>query len=93
MPRFFEVLDFEAQFCGFLQHCGLRLLVPIVDGLWFTDVIVVHGFSVALQLKQVLHAALECYTDVCGVGFQRFWTRFAVFGIFCCGYAVFATPQ
>ena len=46
LPRFFRVLDFEARFFGFLQHRGLRLLVLIVGGLRFADV--VHGFSVAL---------------------------------------------
>ena len=35
LPRFFGVLDFEARFCGLLQHCGLRLLVLIIGGLWF----------------------------------------------------------
>ena len=46
LPWFFGVLDFEAQFCGFLQHRGLLLLVLFVGSLWFADV--VHGFSVAL---------------------------------------------
>ena len=46
LPRFFRVIGFEARFCGFLQHRGLRLLVLIVGGLRFADV--VHGFSVAL---------------------------------------------
>ena len=44
LPLLFGVLDFEPQFCGFLQHCGLRLLVLIVGSLQFA---VVHGFSVA----------------------------------------------
>ena len=44
--RFFGVFDFEARFCGFLRHRGLRLLVFIAGGLRFPDV--VHGFSVAL---------------------------------------------
>ena len=42
----FRVLDFEAQFCGFLQHCGLQLSVLIVGSLQLADA--VHGFSVAL---------------------------------------------
>ena len=46
LPRFFRVIDFEAQFCGFLQHHGLWLLVLIIAALWFADV--VHGFLVAL---------------------------------------------
>ena len=46
LPRFFGVLDFEARFCGFLQHRGLRLLVLFVGGLQFEYVF--HGFSVAL---------------------------------------------
>ena len=48
--QFFVVLDFEAQFCSFqhVQHHGLQLLVLIIGGLQFVDV--VHGFSVALQL-------------------------------------------
>ena len=25
LPRFFGVSNFEARFCGFLQHCGLQL--------------------------------------------------------------------
>ena len=37
LPRFFRVLDFEAWFCGFLQHCGLRFLVLIVGGLQFAE--------------------------------------------------------
>ena len=40
------VCGFEARFCGFLQHHGLRFLVLIIGGLRFADV--VHGFSVAL---------------------------------------------
>ena len=47
-PQFFGVLDFEARFCGFLRHHGLRLLVLIVGGLQFADVI--FGFLVALKL-------------------------------------------
>ena len=47
LPQFFGVIDFEARLnCGFLQHCGLWLLVSIIGSLWFADV--VHGFSVAL---------------------------------------------
>ena len=46
LPQFLGVLDFEAQFRGFLQHHGLWLLVLFVGGLQFADV--VHGFSVAL---------------------------------------------
>ena len=47
LPRFFRVLDFEAQFCGFLQHHNLRLYVFVILGsLRFPDV--VHGFLVAL---------------------------------------------
>ena len=45
LPQFFRVRDFEAQFCSFLQHCNLQLLVFIVGGLQFPDV---HGFSIAL---------------------------------------------
>ena len=44
--QFFGVIDFEARFCGFLQHCGLWLLVFIIGSLRFADV--VHSFSVAL---------------------------------------------
>ena len=44
--KVFGVLDFEARFCGFLQYRGLTLLVLIVGGLGFADV--VHGFSAAL---------------------------------------------
>ena len=46
LPRFFRVLDFEARFCGFLQHRGLQLLVIILGSLRFADV--VHSFLVAL---------------------------------------------
>ena len=46
LHRLLGVLDFEARFCGFLQHRGLRFLIPIVGGLRFADV--VHGVSVAL---------------------------------------------
>ena len=46
LPRFFGVLDFVARLCGFLQHRGLQLLVVIMGGLQFADV--VHGFAVAL---------------------------------------------
>ena len=46
LPWFLGVLDFEAQFCGFLQHRSLRLLVLILGSLRFADV--VHGFLVAL---------------------------------------------
>ena len=45
---FSEFLDFEARFCGFLQHHGFSVVVSpyIIGGLRFGDV--VHGFSVAL---------------------------------------------
>ena len=46
LPQFVEVLDFEARFCSFLHRHGLWLLVLIVGGLQFADV--VHGLSVAL---------------------------------------------
>ena len=36
---FFRVLDFEARFYDFLQHHGLRLLILIIGGLWFADVV------------------------------------------------------
>ena len=90
-PQFFGGLDFETQFCGFLQHCGLRLLVVIVGGLRFADV--VHGFFGSF-ITRTLHAALQCYTDIVVSVFNNnyFGRGFAVFGAFCCGFAVFAIP-
>ena len=41
--RFFRVLDFGAQFCGFLKHCSLRLLAFNIGSLQFPDV--VRGFQ------------------------------------------------
>ena len=46
LPRFLGVLDFEARFCHLLQHYSLQLVVLIVGGLQFADV--VHGFLVVL---------------------------------------------
>ena len=85
LPRFFGVLNFEARFCSFLQHHGLRLLVLIIYGLqiccsWFFSGFITH----------TLHAALQHYTDIVvsvlndfGHGF-RFLVHFV---------ADFATPQ
>ena len=42
MPRFFGVLGFKAQFCGFLHNRSLWLLVIIVGSLRFPGV--VNGF-------------------------------------------------
>ena len=64
LPWFFRVLDFDAQFCSFLQHRSLRLLVLIVGGL---QMFTVFGSFIA----HTLHAALECYVHRhCGFGFQ-----------------------
>ena len=44
-------------------------------------------------ITHTLHAALECYTDIAVSVFNGFGHWFAVFGAFCCGFAVFATLQ
>ena len=79
MLRVLGVLDFEARFCGFLQHHGLRLLVLIVGGLRFADV--VHDFFGSF-ITYTLHAALQRYIDS-GFRFStildtvlRFWAHF-----------------
>ena len=87
---FFASVFFEARFCGFPQHHGLRLLVLIVGGLWFADV--VHSFFGSF-ITHTLLAALQCYTDIAVSVFNDFGHGFAGFGTFCCGFAVFATPQ
>ena len=37
--------------------------------------------------------ALQCYTDITVLVLNDFGHGFAVFGAFCCGFAVFATPS
>ena len=71
-------MDFEARFCGFLQHHGLWLLVLIIGSLWFAAVF--HSFLVALS--HTLHAALERYIDIAALVFNYFGHSFAVFGAF-----------
>ena len=44
-------------------------------------------------ITHTLHAAQQCYTDIVVSVFNNFGYGFAVFGAFCCGLAVFATPQ
>ena len=46
LPQFFGVLHFEARFCGFLQHHGLRLLVLFHR--WYTVCRCCSRFLVAL---------------------------------------------
>ena len=83
LHRFFRVLDFEARFCSFLQHHGLRLLVLIIGGLQLADV--VHSFSVAF-ITHTLRAALQRNTDIAISIFNDFGHGFAFFVAFCCGF-------
>ena len=44
-------------------------------------------------ITHTLYAALERYTDIVVLVFNDFGHGFAVFGNFCCSFAVFTTPQ
>ena len=94
LHRLFGVLDFEARFCGFLQHRGLRFLIPILYNTYrrFT-VCRCCSRCFGSFITHTLHVALQRYTHITVSVFNDFGHGFSVLGAFCCGFSLFATPQ
>ena len=98
----FTVLRFWPFFTSvFLSFSFWSLVLWFSKAPWFTVVSPYRRWFMVCRccswffgsfITLTLHAPLEHYTDIAVSVFSDFGHGFAVFGAFCCGFVVFASP-